>query len=360
MNIKMSISGLDKVDNLFTGLKKQMKPEVIDRGLDAQLAKDLAELKAKMLTTVNKEIRSQIPVQTKDAGETEVNIRKSDEEMVKHLTGVDLSKLAKTRDYNTLADGNVAVVSNKDLNKATIDKMNGGPTSKMSSGVNLRLPMSEFDTFENQYSQALNYYNNAIFVFVDNNGKSSYYINPGIDLSQYVKVVCSKEGGNTEGSNNRWDKHRDKRGYADWTLFSSGVEAIKDQFINITDVVEKLKEGQYDEAKGVLNKVSQKSNRTFDYAEKIDNLKNNDKLDPSVESYNNLIRLLKNLQIEKSIKNDRTFYTLVSTYDENTKDFQNFQETLLKEVRFWKITNEQKWVSTLVKAIVALSTKLLR
>lgn len=360
MNVKMQVKGLDKVQSLFKNLKEKVKPEVIDKALDQTLQKDLEQLKAKLFAMINKDIKSQVTVQSQTLDEAIVNIQKSDEEIIKHITGVDLSKVSKTKDYNTLADGNLAVISNKNTGRNKIDPLSGNPTSRMSSGVNLRLPIGEGDTFENQYQMAINYYNNANFVFVDNNGKGNYYINPGIDMSRFVKVVCSRETGNGQVSNDKWDKHRDKRGFADWTLLSDGVNEVKNSFTNITDVIEKIKEGDYEEAKAILSKVSGGSLKTNQLIEKIDNLKERQNLTPSVEAYNNIVRLLKNMRIEKTVKADKTYYTLVSSYDENAPDFNNFQDKLIEEVKLWKISNEQRWVKTLVNSIVGLITRLLR
>ncbi len=360
MSLKITVKNLDKVTKLFAEMKSKIKPEVINKSLDKILADDLAKLKTKLLTSVNNELKSKVSLQEKEGKVEEVLMKKSDQEILKHLTGVDLASISKTRDFNTLADGKLAVVSNKTLQKANIDRLNSHTTSKMSSGVNLRLPMSEADTFDNQYSQAINYYNGAIFAIVDNTGKVNYYKNPGIDMTQYIKVVCSRDAGPTDRSKDRWDKHRDKRGFADWTLLQDGLDRVKRDFINLTDAIEKVKEGEHEDAKNILNKVAQKSNAASNITEKINDLKDRNKLDPSVESYNNMIRLLKNLQIEKSIRNDRTFYTLISVYDENTMDYQKFQERLVNEIKLWKITNEQRWIEQVLKSILGLANKLLR
>ena len=361
MIIKISIDS-KKALKLFEKISESIKPEVIDKGLDAVLAKDLIELREKMLVVVNREIKSKITAQSQTATETEIKLPKSDEELIKHITGVDLTKVSKTKDYNSLADGKLAIIANRTLGfgKGKIDPLNGGPTSPLSSGVNLRLPMNPGDTFESQHNQALNYYNNAMFVFVDNNGKANYYINPGRDMSKHVKVVCSREAGDTDKSRARWDKHLEKRGYADWTLLAAGVEEIKKDFINISDVIEKLKEANYSEAKAILSRISQRSNTSINLSKKIDNLKENKDLSPGVEAYNNIVKLIRNLKLEKTIKKDSTFYTLVSSYDETITDYQNFQEKLKQDIMLWKITNEQKWVMTLLQSIIGLVRKLSR
>jgi hypothetical protein len=192
-----------------------------------------------------------------------------------------------------------------------------------------------------------------MFVFTDNNNKVNYYLNPGMDLSSYVKVVCSTEAGDGKTSTDRFDRIA-KHGspHADWTLLRSGLDVVKQSFINITDVVDKMKEGDFDTASGVLQKVGQKSQSVGTYTDKINDLKNDTKLDPTVSSYNNVVKLIRNLKLEKSIKKDRTFYTLVSTYDADSKDYQDFQQKLMSEVKMWKLANQQNYIAIIIKAIV--------
>jgi tetratricopeptide (TPR) repeat protein len=357
MSLKITVDNLEALA-LVDKIKKNLKPQVINKSLDTTLSADLAKLKIKLLSMLNNEQKSKVEVKNQSLGDTQINIKKSDEELIKHLTGVDLSKASQTKDYNTLADGKLAVITNKIASKP-IDPLNGSPASRMSSGVNLRLPIGEADSFESQYNQALNYYNNATFVFFDNNGKANYYVNPGIDMTRFVKVVCSRETGNTGKSSDKWDSHRDKRGFADWTLLKEGVEEIKKKFINITDVIEKLKEGDYDEAKHIYSRVS-KNNSQTDIFNKIDELKDKKSLAPSVQSYNNIVKLIRNLKLEKTIKKDSVSYTLVSTYDETEKDYANFQDKLREEAMLWQISNEHKWIYTLVEAMVKLIEKSVR
>jgi tetratricopeptide (TPR) repeat protein len=360
MSIKISVD-YEKALAGITKIKEKMKPEIIDKSLDSRLTLDLANLKEKLLVMLNNDQKSVLEVKNQNLTDTQIKVRKSDEELIKHLTGVDLTKVSKTKDYNTLADGKLAVISNRVTDGASkIDQLNGAPTSRMSSGVNLRLPIGEADSFESQYNQALNYYNNAVFVFIDNNGKANYYVNPGIDMSRFVKVVCSREAGNTVKSSDKWDSHRDKRGFADWTLLKEGLDVIKRDFINITDVIEKLKEGDYDEAKHIYSRVGKNNTQSNEIFNKIDDLKQKKDLSPTVESYNNIVKLIRNLKLEKTIKEDSTFYTLVSTYDETVKDYANFQDKIKEEADLWQISNEQDWIKTLVDSIVDLAEKSLR
>jgi len=360
MSLKISVD-YEKALESITKFKEKLKPEVVDKALDVPFTLDLAELKTKLLSMLNNEQKSKVEVKDQALGETQINIKKSDEEIIKHLTGVDLSKVSKTKDYNSLADGNVAVVSNKTM-RSTLSQRTSTSLSgvKMPSGVNLRIPMDQLDSFESQQSKALNYYNNAIFVIVDTSGKANYYKNPGIDMSQYVKVQCSTDAGDTEKSRKRWDSGTSNRGFADWTILSEGMDRVKRDFVNMTDVMDKLKEGEYEEAKHILSRVSTKNTDASEIFNKIDDLKEKKSLAPSVEAYNNIVKLIKNLKLVKTVKENSVIYTLASTYDETAKDYGNFQDKIKEEANLWQISNEQKWIKSLIQSIVNLAEKSLR
>jgi len=353
--MKISVDN-KKALELFDNLKKDLRPEVINKSLDIPLSQDLAALKLQLLSMLNNEQKSKVEVKDQALGETEVKVQKSDEEMIKHLTGVDISRVSKTKDYNSLADGKVAVVSNKTM-RATLDKRTGTSLSggKMPSGVNLRVNMNEIDSYDSQLARAENYFNDSLYVFVDTNGKANYYKNPGIDMRQYVKVVCSRDTGKTAASEKRWNTGTSNRGFADWTVLTEGIERVKRDFINITDVVDKIKSGEYEEAKSVLNKISKGS--SVEVSNKIDDLKQSTNLSPSTAAYNNVVKLIKNLRIEKSKNSQGVTYTLVSTFDETIEDYADFQEKIKAESQFWQISNETKWINSVVQAIIGLIKK---
>jgi len=360
MSIKITVD-YQKALAGFEKIKKQLRPEVINKSLDPTLTIDLAKLKLKLFNMLNNDQKSKVEIKNQALGETQVTIKKSDQEVIKHLTGIDIDKVSMNKDNNTLADGKVAVISNKTI-RATLDKRTGTSLTglKMPSGVNLRISMNEIDSFDSQQARAENYFNEAVYVFVDANGKSNYYKNPGIDMKSYIKVVCSKDSGKTGPSEQRWNTGTSNRGFADWTLLTEGVDRIKRNFINITDVVDKIKEGDHEEAKSVLEKVSQRSTTTTTVASKIDNLKENKDLSPSVSSYSNIVKLIKNLKIEKTIKTDSVIYTLVSTYDETIKDYGSFQDKIGQEANLWQVSNEKHWIQAIVNSIVRLAVKSLR
>jgi hypothetical protein len=178
-------------------------------------------------------------------------------------------------------------------------------------------------------------------------------------MRQYVKVVCSRDTGNTGPAQQRWNTGTSNRGFADWTILTEGVDRIKRDFVNITDVVDKVKDGEHEEAKNILNKVT-KGVSSAEVSTKIDDLKNNRSLTPSVSAYNNIVKLIKNLKLHKTIKKDSVSYTLVSTFDENAKDYADFQEKIKTESKLWQISNENKWIMVIVQAITKLAAKHMR
>ena len=358
MDIKLQVKGLDETIKKLSKLKDHIKPEVVDKGLDAVLTKDLTELKQELLSIVNEQMKTKVSTRTEDQQDVTSDMPKSDTEIIKHLTGLDISKFSDTKDFSTLTDSKVALIVNKTF-KQQMSGGSGGPTSRMSSGVNLRLTMDAMDTFDTQYAKAVDYFNTAMFVFVDN-GITYYYVNPGIDMTNYVKVVCSRDTGNTPGAQKRWDTHAEKRGYADWTLLSPGVDLIKDKFIKLNDVADAVKEGDYDKAQNFLNRAGLSTSKTETFESKLDDLKKKQNLAPSVQAYNNIVRLVRNLKLEKKITKSQNTYILVSAFDETIEDYSNFQDRLREEVLMWKIDNEQRWVQALVGVILNVIKDLLR
>ena len=94
--------------------------------------------------------------------------------------------------------------------------------------------MDANESFDDHFNKAKNFYNEALYVFTDGAGNTKYYANPGVDLSQYVKIVCSRETGDTQKSRNRFDTHKDRRGYADWALKGEVINRIYNSFIDVS------------------------------------------------------------------------------------------------------------------------------
>lgn len=326
-------------------LKQAVRKEVIETGLDKALEVSVKELQATLLNIVNEGIREKVEVpDPQSLEELALNIPKSDFEIIKHITNVDVSKFVKTKDYSTLSDNNVVMLFDRTKDRY---KVNEFSTHPMSSGLNLRIPMGAMDTFSTQYNKATNYFNNSLYI-IEERGQLNYYMNPGINLTQQVKVVCSNQTGMAQRSVDKFEQHRTNRGYADWSLKANTVNIIKNNFINLSDVVGRIKEADFEGAQLVLDEYAHLSKKAYDLRDKIDELNKNKGLEQGTEAYFNVVNLVKNLKILKTVEAEKVLYHLISnrTLEEG---YANFLDKLNFELSFWKIHNQKKWLAVLRK-----------
>jgi len=342
VELKANLKAKEDLEKLTVAIRK----DVIENGLDKALTEDLEKLKASLKYIVNEGIRRDTDVQEQmDPRELKISIPRSDEEIIKHLTGLDLTKFMKTKDFSNLTDAGVVMAFDRKRHGYKVDEFTGHP---MSSGVNVRMPMSALDTFEAQYNMAVNYFNSSLFIF-EENGKLTYYLNPGINMTQYVKVVCSNQSGDNQRSRDKFEQHRLRRGFADWTMLAEGLEVVKSKFINLNDVIDRIKEGDFSEAENIMRNNGLRTHKATDLLDRMDNLTKKKKLDPSTEAYVNIVNLIKNLKISKRITKEKVTYTLVSSYNETDEDPGDFFKKMDSAISYWKISNHRKWFTALVQ-----------
>lgn len=322
--------------------KEAIKKDVIETGLDLPIQNSLEELKNQLRFILNEKVPAINSSNTKaPEGIPNLDMPKSDQELLQHLTGIDIDKIRGTKDYTSGIEAGVVVSDNY--------------------RVRLRLPVSSEEDIEENYQKAIQFFNNAIIVFKDSVGNLQYYLNPGIDLSQFVKIVCSRDNGVTERSKDKFEKYKSsnrmtRQGqseigrFTEWSLKQVGVQEILKNFINITPVIGALKSGDYDEASFLLGR-NKNGSRTNDLIDKVDDLKNGKNLGPSAASYNNLVQLVANLDIEKTITSEETEYKLVSKYNSTETGIDDFLFEVTKEAKLWIITNTNKWIYALVRII---------
>ena len=340
-NVKLTV----RLQNaqLLQEFHKEIKDELIKKGLDKPLAEALPELKDTLKTFVNQQIKDKPPGQAPSADDTPGgNMPKTDEELLKFLTGVDLDKIRKTGDYTSAIEAKVVVVDN---NRAK-----------------LRIPISDSESFEENYRKALSFFSQAVYAMVDSSGRVSYYVNTGFNVAQYVKVVCSTDVGDTAKSRKKFGYYKNsnkmsRQGksdigrFAEWTLKQSGVEQIKNGltgFINITNIIDSLKVGEYETASSLL-KAFTGYGRAASMNEKVDDLKKKQNLTPGMAVHTNIMALIDNLKIQKVIRFSDTEYDLISTYStEDSKQDESFFTEINSLITVWIINNSQGWFDQFV------------
>lgn len=350
--LKIQMETDDSILKDIERFKKDVKKNIVDNGLDERISSDVMQLKRKLLGLINNTKAQNVKPST--INEPVLSTTKSEEELIKHFTGLDPNTIRKNKNFQELVNNKVAFIR-KDKNMLGND-----PTPhKMTPGIQYRLDMSQYDTFESQYSKALDYFNNSLYV-IEVNGRRMFFVNPGgHDLSQFVKVVCTKETGDTASARSRFesyrtgnDRSRNVGGYADWTLRKEAIEYIKKNFVDLTDVIEKIQNGQEQEAVSSVNAKSGSSNAIKDFQEKVENLKERKELNPSVEIYVNIIKLVKNMKVLKTMFSEGVRYSLVTNENSSTNEQdEQFLDKIRNEIYMWEIAHQEKWVSTLLRKI---------
>lgn len=339
-------------------LKKDVKKDIVDFGLDERLSSDVIQLKRKLLGFVNT-AKQQVEVPTKK-DDPQLSTTKSEEELIKHFTGLDANTIRKNKNFSDLVDHKVAFVR-KDSNMLGNDPA----PHRMTPGIQYRLDMSQFDTFETQHTKALDYFNNALYV-IEEGGIRRFFMNPGgHDLSRFVKVVCTKDTGDTAAARERFESYRtgnnrdrNSGGFADWTLRKEGIDYIKKNFTDLTDIIEKIQNGQEDEAIASSNAKAGRSQALSDFAERVQDIKEKKELLPSVEAYLNIIKLIKNMKVLKTMFSEGVRYSLVTSENSSTQEKdEEFLDKIRDQIYMWEIAHQEKWVNTLIRKIDKLLKK---
>lgn len=351
-------SNFDTFDT-FKEFKKEFRKQIIETGLDKSLIDATTKLKDNLLFIVNNSIRMDsfktapnqaIPVKNKLEQPT-VNIPKSESELIKFLTDgkVDPSRYNQAKDYTTLNETGL-VFGNK----------GGSPFAANSANrVTLRMEIEAGETVETQHQKAVKFFNEALFALPDSSGNVNYYMNPGIDLSKVVKIKCSVLTGfgdtpTRKGLNpaERFKKTQE-RGYAEWTLKQDSIEVIRKHFIDITEVMNLLKNGDIDRAKQMVDQVDK--NQTLSTVKnQIDKLETNTDLPTGIQSYSNAITLINNLKITKNVTQEDVVYSLVSSFDDFQDNEVDFYDYIQNAINAWGVENEDYWFNSLVTKVEEL------
>lgn len=343
--------------------KKDFKHNIIQSGLDKPLKTSLDQLKSDLKFVINEKIRV-IPDSQKGVtdnaeesplGQPYINPPKSEDEILRYLTDgkTDLAKYNKAKDYTTLGESNV-VFGHRSTGQASANR------------VTLRLEIGPDETVEQQYQKARTFFQDAIFALPDSAGKTAYFMNPGVDISQYLKIKCSVFTGDGDieplqgmSPKTRFEKDK-RRGYAQWTLQQDGVSKIKNSFLDLSQAVDLIKEGDYESARKVLISQARRvkvreTAKLTDLADKLTNLQQNKASLPlSTQSYTNAIELINNLAISKKITEETITYSLVSSYADFTDKEVNFNDHIQATIRSWVAINEDEWFNKLVESTESL------
>jgi len=385
-------SNFDSFDSIIE-FKKELRKQVIENGLDSSITLSTKELKTELQYIINKKIRMNetpgaqpgiVNTAVNGLGQSVVNIPKSEDELLKFLTNgsTDPSKYNKTRDYTSLSEAGIVFGHNSRGTAAA-------------NRVTLRMDIEPGDTVQDQYQKAAKFFSSAMIGLPSSSGEMTYFVNPGIDLSAFVKIKCSTVTGDEnvrtrKGLNppERFDR-ASKKGYAEWTIKQEAIDVVRKDFINITDILTLIKNGDLERASQLLT-LQDKNQKLVPMKEQLDKLitkpdsnffqDNQGRwrikagtyeggrfatleeiltyIPLSTQAYMNAVKLINNLKIVKKITDEEVVYTIMSTFsDFQAKEEVDFYTYIEKAIRAWVVGHENYWFNALVKKVEALIKK---
>jgi hypothetical protein len=350
----------------FEKFKREFEVEIIQYGLDEPLKESLDKLKTslkflineKTLSKPDQQVSQDVPVTSAtELNQTKTTMPKSDAEIIKHLTQgkVDPTKHNKNKEYTTPHETNL-VFGNKNKH------------GEINTRVALRQEITSDESVESQFSKAKAFFNKTMFALPDRSGKVQYYANPGIDLSADVKIKCSTQTGDGNAdpkrglspaerfkrdSKNKEDENG--RHFSEWTLKQAAVTRIQASFINITPVVDAVKDGDFDRAVTIA-KIQDKSGKLPEVVKQTAQLPDGPAVAESTRNYTNLLKLVNNLTQIKKSSYTQVVYSLVSDYTASREDKIYIDEVKLA-IRNWVTENEEQWFNAFVKKVENLIKK---
>lgn len=376
----------------FKEFKKEIRKQIIEEGLDTSLTLSVKELKTELQYLINKKIRmndaagnptSRLPgSENNGLNQTPINIPKSDDELLKYLTKgrTDPSKYNKSKDFTGLNETGIVFGHNSKGQNA-------------SNRVTLRMEIEPDETVESQYQKATKFFSEALFALPGPGADMNYFINPGIDLSQFVKIKCSVLTGDGDkptrkGLNptQRFNKTKE-RGYADWTIKQEAIDAVRKNYINISEIMNLIKTGDLERASQVLTLVD-KNQKLTDFRTQLDKLIGRSSptsnffkdeqgrwrirggsseggrfatideiianIPVSTQAYMNAVKLVNGLKIVKKITQEIVTYSLFSDFDDFGETEVDFYSYIQKAMRNWGVEHENYWFNALVKKVEKL------
>jgi len=356
--VKMDVKVDSSKFTLLDKFSKELKEQVINKGLDQVLSHSLTSLKTDLNFFVNN-IRANPPKslqptkkeQLNGLGQPQLDPKLSDATILNYLTDgkLNLDRYDSTKSFTSLTETGLLV----------------GHSSRNVEGNNritLRMDINPGDTVETHYAKAKEFINSAVFAFVDPVTKAvNYYSNPGIDLSEHVKIKCSTVGGDGNeqpkrgmSPAERFRRDANNKGYAEWTVFQSTIEEkIKPQFTNLTDLVESIKAGDLDAAEQLAKSLDRTSKTKF--TDKIQQMKQEQNLPESVADYKGLLDLVNTLKWTKKKRADAVEYVLTSSKspDEN----KDISEKIMALIKRWAAIESRYWLQSLKKKLLRLIGK---
>lgn len=332
MKIDITVKGNDIIVETLKKIKKIEQTKIFN-DLQKDILSTLSQLKTDLLKIVNEDIKSE-PIELPEGDE--ITISKSEEIIINEIFDINIDDIRKANDFETLLESNVSIITDIRGNKVTSVQIN----------------IEQGDSFSNHFNKALNFFNDekTIFMFVTN-GKVEYFINPGHDITEYVKIFCSTETGDTKESRHKFNLDEKNRDHTIWRLTDEGAQFIINNFTNVTDILTNIKEGKLNTAKIKLNNTGVNNQRIKDIDEKVDDIKSKDNIKDETLAHSELVNIINNLTVEKKTTGNLTTYSLISNVSGAILSNNDIFNKIQTNIAVWKALNFQRWVTFLRKRI---------
>jgi hypothetical protein len=223
------------------------------------------------------------------------------------------------------------------------------------------------ESFKSAFNEAMEQFNKAIIAIINVDNTVSYFYNPGISLERFVKVHCSRS--TDEGAQIKRFGDLSGREHIHWQLMSEPKkdtgnleEFVRKNFVNITPVVDKVKDADTQGAKEVAeiilrNTPSTAKNVNFNQDEQYKNIleaiesvdKQKEEI-PSLKLYTRLVETVKNMKAHKKLKNAGAEYSIV-TGGTDPVSLDEFTTELRRVYLLWNLRERDFWVETINRAI---------
>lgn len=344
---KVKITAKFPGEKEFNNFKQEFEDKFLKMALDEGIMATIPALQADLKKIINQDIRNTEETPLQSAANDNINLAKVDADLVEYLTGVSIDEINKTKKQQTSVHAKTMVVRR--------DKW-GGPIAR------INLDVGPGETMQSQYSRAKDFFNKALFVIPQQDGTTSYKLNTGVDLSRYVKIVCSTDTGITNNSEARLERFKEIGGKAEWTLkqeaFDKVIEHDNSGFLDLTSVISSVKEGNYKRAITALERFSFKnaaSREQLDQViEKVTKLDGNEDPKSNIVLHQSIIKLIDNIRIAKQFTKTKTLYRLETNTDMDAAYQPKFFDSLNTKLNQWVINYEVKWFESVLKKVKQL------
>lgn len=356
MSIKIEV----KDQFLMQDIKKLAKDfkTSIETGLDPVLNLAVNELKTNLRTIINRDIKinNTIPDSTKKLPPA-LNLPKSKVDIIKEVFGQDIMSSDFIR--RTLKE-------NITSNTSKVFVMKDGRLKSWQSVGDSDSYGSQESLFKSRLKEGIIY-----------DMQSGKLLKPVPEDVKGIKVECSTDTGQTLNSENKFNSYKNspnitRRQFdspynrvAVWTVKQEDLKLMTQRAIDLDAIIDKIQEGEYE----TVIKLFEQNNKSGVFRTAIDNLQNikeGKAGTPEAKSYFALLTLIKNIKIRKSIARSKTTYTLFTNYSSSLDQSESgmleesntsFFHALRQEIYLWKVSNEEKWLKTIIRSVEKVIAK---